>query len=47
MIWDGQELALEVDEADTTPLIGMLLLEGHDLHVQVRSGGRLTIEHRS
>ena len=43
VIWDGQVLSLELDEADTTPLIGMALLEHYDLHVEVHHGGRVTI----
>jgi hypothetical protein len=32
-----------VDEASTAPLVGMALLDGYELNVQVRSGGGLTI----
>ena len=45
--WDGLELLVELDEADTTPLLGMAMLDGHDLHVEVRDGGRVTIERRA
>ena len=30
--------------ADTTPLIGMALLDDHDLSIQVRTGGRVVIQ---
>ena len=43
VLWDGQPRHIEVDAAETTPLIGMLLLHGHGLSVQVRSGGRVVI----
>jgi hypothetical protein len=33
-----------VDEADTAPLVGMALLEGFELRVQVRSNGKVTIK---
>lgn len=45
-LWDGQTRLLEVDEADTAPLLGMAMLEYHDLHVQVADGGRVTVERR-
>ena len=44
--WDGQARDVEVDAAETTPLVGMRLLAGHDLHVEVESGGRVAIEAR-
>jgi len=43
VIWDGHPRRVPVDEADTAPLIGMSLLEGYELTVQVRSGGNVTI----
>ncbi len=47
VIWDGQALLIELDEADTTPLVGMAMLDGHDLHLEVAAGGRVTIERRA
>ncbi len=44
--WDGQARNVEVDAAETTPLVGMRLLAGYDLHVEVESGGRVVIEAR-
>ena len=44
VLWDGQALYVEADAADTTPLVGMLLLDGHDLSIQVRDGGRVVIQ---
>jgi len=44
VLWDGQARYVEADAADTTPLLGMLLLDGHDLSVQVRDGGRVVIQ---
>lgn len=32
------------DAADTTPLVGMRLIDGHDLYVEVENGGRVVIE---
>lgn len=44
--WEGQARSVEVDAAETTPLVGMRLLAGHDLHVEVEEGGRVVIEAR-
>ena len=44
--WDGQARHIEADAAETTPLVGMRLLAGHNLHVEVESGGRVVIEAR-
>lgn len=43
-VWDGKERMILVDEADADPLIGMRLLKGFELRMQVHSGGRLTIK---
>ncbi len=34
----------EADAADTTPLVGMQLLVGHSLYVEVEDGERMVIE---
>jgi clan AA aspartic protease len=44
VIWDGKERSVLVDEADTDPLVGMSLLDGYELNMQVRTGGKLTIK---
>ena len=44
VMWDGQPRDVYAYLADATPLIGMLLLDDHDLIIQVRAGGRVTIE---
>jgi clan AA aspartic protease len=36
--WDGEVRRIPVDEAETVPLVGMSLLEGHELCSQARSG---------
>jgi clan AA aspartic protease len=43
VIWDGHPRRVPVDEVNTAPLIGMALLEGYELTVQVRSGGNVNI----
>ena len=44
--WDGQPRQIEADVAETTPLVGMRLLAGHDLLVEVENGGRVVINAR-
>jgi clan AA aspartic protease len=44
VLWDGQPRYVEADAVDTTPLVGMSLLEGYDLHIQVAEGGQVVIE---
>ena len=44
VIWDSQSRTVETDAADTEPLLGMGMLSGHDLRMQVVSGGTVTIE---
>lgn len=42
--WDGQIRVIEADAAEIEPLIGMSLLYGQELRVQIVDGGNLTIE---
>ncbi|MXY78244.1 MAG: clan AA aspartic protease [Chloroflexi bacterium] len=42
--WDGHARHVEADAAETTPLVGMRLLDGHRLYVEVKDGGRVVIE---
>jgi clan AA aspartic protease len=44
VLWDGQQRYVEADAVDTTPLVGMSLLEGYDLHIQVADGGQVVIQ---
>lgn len=46
IIWDGQRQLIEVDSAETAPLLGMTLLEGFVLNVDVIEGGEVTIMRR-
>ena len=43
VLWDGQPRAVYAYAADSMPLVGMLLLDNHDLSIQVRDGGRVVI----
>ena len=42
--WDGAQRNILVEAADTDPLVGMALLAGHDVHIQVEEGGTVIIE---
>ena len=44
VLWDGHPRHVNAYAADTTPLVGMRLLDRHDLSIQVRAGGRVLIE---
>ena len=46
LLWDGQARRIYVYAAEATPLVGMRLLAGHDLHVEVEEGGRVVIAAR-
>lgn len=43
VIWDGQPRTVEVEAADTEPLVGMSLLDRHALRIDVLRGGIVTI----
>ncbi len=42
--WDGKTRTVLVGEADADPLVGMRLLRGHELKMQVRYRGKVTIK---
>ena len=46
VLWDGQCRYIEADAADASPLVGMRLLDGHDLNIAVERGGRVVIQAR-
>lgn len=41
--WDGQLITVEADACGACPLVGMALLEGYKLRIEVVDGGRVTI----
>jgi clan AA aspartic protease len=43
LVWDGNLLTIPIDEADSEPLVGMSLMEGYQLIVQVFEGGRVEL----
>lgn len=44
VLWNGKVRQILVAEADPDPLVGMRLLRGHELKMQVRSRGKVTIK---
>ena len=44
VLWDGRTRDVVAYESDTTPLVGMSLLGGHSLYVEVSDGGRVVIQ---
>ena len=42
-IWDGKSQEIEVNSAETDPLVGMSLLRGYRLQVDTIEGGLVTI----
>src|SRR5207248_10844779 len=43
VIWDGQMREIEVEAVDTTPLLGMAMLAGHEVKLRVVNGGEVSI----
>jgi clan AA aspartic protease len=41
--WNGRSFTVPVDRADTEPLLGVTLLSGHELTIQVIEGGAVSI----
>jgi clan AA aspartic protease len=44
VLWDGDLRRVLIDEADTDPLLGMTLLAGYEVRIEVRSGGKVEIK---
>ena len=47
VLWDGLPKHIKTDVSGSTPLVGMLLLDKHDLNIEVESGGRVIIQART
>ncbi len=43
VVWDGRIMTVEADGVDTTPLVGMGLLDQAELYMHVVPGGRVVI----
>jgi clan AA aspartic protease len=44
ILWDGQQRRIEVDETRTDRLLGMGLMQGYRLTIDVLEGGAVTLE---
>ena len=44
VVWDGRRKSVLITKAEATPLVGMTLLNGYQLTMQVRTGGKVTIK---
>ena len=44
VLWHGRIRNILIFETEETPLLGMELLEGNQLTIQVRAGGEVMIE---
>lgn len=44
LLWHGRRRSVPVHEAVGTPLVGMEMLRGSDIHIRVQDGGSVVIE---
>jgi clan AA aspartic protease len=44
VVWDGEDRLVEVDAADSEPLVGMALMQGYQLRIQAVAGGHVSLE---
>ena len=44
VLWDGQPRHIKADATGSTPLVSMLLLDGHNLNIDVENNGRVVIQ---
>jgi clan AA aspartic protease len=47
VVWDRRRRLIDVDESESDPLVGMAMLEGFELNMQVRSRGKVRIQRLS
>lgn len=43
VLWNGQWITIDVEAADTEPLVGMSLLHGYDVRLRVEPGGEVLV----
>lgn len=46
VLWDGHARQVDAYVSDASPLVGMRLLDGHNLNIEVVTGGRVAIQGR-
>lgn len=44
VLWDGRARRVSVDEVDVMPLVGIALLYGYELTIQIVEGGRVLLK---
>ena len=44
VVWDDEDRFVEVDAADSEPLVGMALMHGYELRILAVPGGRVSLE---
>jgi clan AA aspartic protease len=44
VIWDGELRTIDINASETDPLVGMSLLHGYRVQIDVLAGGGITIE---
>lgn len=44
IVWDRRPVAIFIEESETTPLVGMELLEGFELNMKVHRRGQVNIK---
>ena len=44
LLWDGRPRQIAAYESVSIPLVGMALLQGHNLNIDVENGGRVAIQ---
>lgn len=42
--WNNQLRSIEIEAANTQPLIGMALMRGYNLHIEIVEGGSVALE---
>ena len=47
VIWDGEYREIEINQAETEPLVGMMMLKDYRLQIDTTPGGLVTIENLS
>ncbi|MBW8885220.1 MAG: clan AA aspartic protease [Planctomycetia bacterium] len=47
ILWDGQHRTVEIEVADTEPLVGMAMLQNQRLNIDVTEGGSVSITNRA
>lgn len=43
IVWDDETIVIPVNAIDSEPLVGMALMEGYDLHIEVLEGGAVSL----